>query len=157
MFLLALIGVPVLEVFAFIEVGHAIGWLPALVLLLATSVLGVRLVRVQGRATVERVSLAVSERREPAQTALDGALGFLGSLLLAVPGFVTDVFGALLLLPPTRALTRRWIARRYVSSVMRFAAAGRRFAPGGRGTRSPRPPADVESTAIEIDQDELGR
>jgi UPF0716 protein FxsA len=157
MFLLALIGVPVLEVFALIEVARAIGWLAALVLLLATSVLGMRLVRVQGRATVARVSLAVSEHRQPAQTALDGALGFLGSVLLAVPGFVTDAFGVLLLLPPTRALTRRWISRRYISSVMRFAAASRRFAPGARGPRPPSPPADVESTAVEIDREELGR
>ena len=46
LFLLILIGVPIVEVLAFIEVGHAIGWLAAIVLLLATSVLGVRLVRV---------------------------------------------------------------------------------------------------------------
>lgn len=153
MFLLALIAVPVLEVFAFVEVGHAIGWLPALVLLIGTSLLGARLVRSQGRATIERVSLAVSEHREPARTALDGALGFLGSVLLAVPGFLTDVLGALLLLPPTRALTRRWLSRRYATRVMSFAAATQRFAPGRRATR----PADVESTAVENDLDERGR
>jgi UPF0716 protein FxsA len=153
MFLLALIGVPVLEIFVFIEVGRTIGWLAALVLLLGTSLLGTRLVRIQGRATIERVSLAVSERREPARTALDGALGFLGSVLLAIPGFVTDALGALLLLPPTRALTQRWISRRYAARVMSFAAATQRFAPGRRGTR----PADVESTAVDDDLDELSR
>ena len=50
MFLLLIIGVPVLEVFVFIEVGRAIGWLLAVVLLLASSVLGVWLLRIQGRA-----------------------------------------------------------------------------------------------------------
>src|ERR1700733_16329754 len=102
MFLLVLIGVPVVEVFAFIEVGRAIGWLAAVVLLLATSVLGARIVRVQGRLAIERVTLAVSERRAPGAAAIDGALGFLGAALLVVPGFVTDALGALLLLAPTR-------------------------------------------------------
>src|SRR5256885_11450818 len=113
MFVLVLIGVPVVEVFVFIEVGQAIGWLLAVVLLLGTSVLGVRLLRVQGRSAIERVSQAVSEHRAPAGAAIDGALGFLGAALLAVPGFVTDTLGALLIARPTRALTRRWLSRRY--------------------------------------------
>jgi UPF0716 protein FxsA len=153
MLVLVLIAVPVIEVFAFIEVGHAIGWLLAVVLLLGTSVLGVRLVRVQGRSAIERVSRAVSEHRAPARAAIDGALGFLGGALLAVPGFVTDVLGALLLFPPTRTLTRRWLARRYAGRTMSFVATAGRFASGYRGAR----PADVESTAVEDEADQLGR
>ncbi len=151
--LLLLIGVPVLEVFVFIEVGHAIGWLWAVALLLGTSVLGVQLLRIQGRAAIERVTLAVSERRMPARAAIDGALGFLGGVLLVIPGFVTDFLGALLILPATRALGRRWISRRYVSRVMSFTVSAGRFAPSARGAR----PADVESTAVEEDLDQLGR
>jgi UPF0716 protein FxsA len=84
MFVLVLIGVPFLELFVFIEVGRAIGWLPAVVLLLGTSPLGVRLLRIQGRSAIDRVSLAVSEHRAPARAAVDGALGFLGALLLVI-------------------------------------------------------------------------
>jgi len=153
MFVLFLIGVPVVEVFAFIEVGHSIGWLPAVVLLIATSVLGARVVRVQGRSAIERVSLAVSERRAPGLAAIDGALGFLGGALLVVPGFVTDVFGLLLLFPPTRALTRRRISRHYAGRVMSFVATAGRFTARGGGVR----PADVESTAVDEDLGELGR
>ncbi len=153
MFVLVLIAVPVLEVFAFIEVAHAIGWLPAVALLLGTSVLGLQLLRVQGRSVIERVRLALAERRAPGRAAIDGALGFLGAVLLVVPGFLTDVFGALLVFRPTRALGRTWISRRYADRVMSFAAAAGRFAPGARGAR----PADVESTAVEDDLDQLGR
>jgi UPF0716 protein FxsA len=152
MLLLLLIGVPVVEVFAFIEVGHAVGWLLAVVLLLGSSVLGTRVLRIQGRSAIARVSLAVSERDAPGRAAIDGALGFLGGLLLAVPGFVTDAFGVLLLFPPTRTLTRRALSRHYAGRVMRFASTAGRFAPGRRGA-----PADVESTAIEDDPDQLGR
>jgi len=153
MFVFALIGVPVLEVFVFIEVARAIGWLLALLILLGTSVLGARLLRIQGRSAIERVSLAVSEHRPPARAAIDGALGFLGGVLLVVPGFVTDAFGALLLFAPTRALTRRWISRHYVGRLMSFATTAGRFTSRERGGR----PADVESTAVEEDQDQLGR
>jgi UPF0716 family protein affecting phage T7 exclusion len=95
----------------------------------------------------------VSEHRAPARAAIDGALGFLGGALLAVPGFVTDVLGALLLFPPTRTLTRRWLARRYAGRTMSFVATAGRFASGYRRAR----PADVESTAVEDEADQLGR
>jgi UPF0716 protein FxsA len=152
MFVLFLIAMPVAEVFVFIAVGLAIGWPWALVLLLGTSVLGVQLLRRQGRAAIERVSLAVSERRAPGAAALDGALGFLGSLLLVVPGFLSDALGGLLLLAPTRKLAHRWISRHYAGRVMRFVAATGRF-----GSSARMRPADVESTAIEDDQGWLNR
>ncbi len=153
MFVLVLIGVPILELFVFVEVGRAIGWLLAVVLLLGTSLLGVQLLRIQGRSTIDRVSLAVSERRAPARAAIDGALGFLGALLLVVPGFVTALLGALLLFPLTRTLTRRWISRHYATRVMSFAASAGRFAPPDRVD----PSFDVESTAIDDDLDQIGR
>ena len=144
---------PLVEVFVFIEVGEAIGWLLAVVLLLGTSLLGVHLVRVQGRTAMQRVSRAVSERSAPAGASIDGALGLLGALLLVLPGFVTDVLGVLLLLPPTRAQVRRWLSRHYAGRVVRFVAATGRFAPRDGG----RPEADFESTAIDDDLDQLGR
>lgn len=153
MFVLVLIGVPVLEVFVFIEVGRAIGWLAALLVLLGTSVLGAQLLRIQGRSAIERVSLAVSERRAPAGAAIDGALGLLGGVLLAVPGFVTDLLGAILLFPPTRAFARRRLSRRYAVRAMSFLASTGRFGSGGRQGR----PADVDSTALDDDLDQLGR
>jgi len=153
MFLLVMIGVPILELFVFVEVGHAIGWLLAVVLLFGTSLLGVQVLRIQGRSAIDRVSLAVSEHRAPARVAVDGALGFLGALLLIVPGFVTAVLGALLLFPLTRTLTRRWISRRYAARVMSFAATAGRFAPGNRVAQS----FDFESTAIDDDLDQLSR
>ena len=120
MFAFALILVPLLEVLAFIEVGRSIGWVPALALLLLTSILGGRLLRIQGRSAITRVSRAASERREPGRAAIDGLLGFLGAALLAIPGFVTDVLGAILLLPPSRRLVGRRLSRHYGGRAMRI-------------------------------------
>lgn len=153
MFLPALAGLLILEVLAFVELARAIGLLAAVILLLGISLLGTRLLRVQQRLALERLSLAVSERRASAPAAIDGALGFLGGVLLAIPGFFTDALGALLLFKPTRALARRWISRRYEPRLMRFAASAERFAPGARRS----PPADVESTAVEHEPEQLDR
>jgi UPF0716 protein FxsA len=151
--ILALALLFILEVFVFVEVALAIGWLLASLLLIGTSLLGVPLLRIEGRRALRRLSLAVSERRAAGGAALDGALGFVGCVLLVVPGFVTDAFGALLLLSPTRALVRRWISRRYARVVMSFAGTTARFASRDRTVW----PADVESTAVEGDWRELDR
>jgi UPF0716 protein FxsA len=153
MLVLFLIAWPAIEIFVFVEVGQAIGWLLAVVILLATSVLGAQMLRIQGRWAIERVSRAISTDQAPARAAIDGLLAFLGGVLLVIPGFVTDALGALLLLPPTRALTRRWLSRHYGGRVMRFAATTGRFASRDRGRR----PDDVESTAVEDDRPGLSR
>jgi UPF0716 protein FxsA len=166
MFVLALILVPILELVVFVEVARAIGWLLAILLLLGTSLLGVRLLRVQSQAAIERFSLEVYERRAPARAAIDGALGFVGGLLLVVPGFLTDILGALLVLRPTRTLTRRWISAHYLGWTVGFlATAGRRARNRGgpqaySGTppaSGSTPPADFESTVVEDDPEQLGR
>lgn len=148
-----MIGVPVLEVLVFIEVARTIGWLLAVLLLIGSSVIGARLLPIQGRSAIDRVSLAVSERRAPGRAALDGALGFLGAMLLVVPGFVTDAVGALLLLPATRALARSWLSLHYAGRMMSFVATAGRFASRERA----RAPADFDSTAVDDDLDEIER
>jgi UPF0716 protein FxsA len=153
MFLLLPLVLLALEVFVFIEVGEAIGWLLAVILLVGTSVIGLQLLRIQGRAAIERVSLAVSERRAPARAAVEGALGFLGAVLLVVPGFVTDAVGVLLLFPLTRQLAHGWLSHRFAQHVVRFASTTGRFARGGRRAA----PADVDSTAVDEDLGELPR
>jgi UPF0716 protein FxsA len=151
--LLLPIAVLAVEVLVFIEIGHAIGWPAATLLLLGISLLGVLLLRVQGRAAIERVSQAVSERRMPGRAAIDGALGLLGCVLLIVPGFLTGVLGCLLLLPASRRLVRVLLLRHYAARFVGFLAMAGRFAPQARGA----PPVDVESTVVEDDLDQLGR
>ncbi len=150
MFLILFLLLPVVEVVVFVEVALAIGLVWALLLLLATSVLGARIARRQGRAAITELARAVSERRPPGVAALDGALGSIGGLLLLVPGFLTDALGVLLLLPPARRLTRAWLASRYGARFVTYAAGVSRSARG-----SARPRADVESTAVEEDTGQL--
>ena len=81
----------------------------------------------------------------PAREVVDGALVIFGGALLLTPGFVTDIFGAAFLLPPTRAVIRGLLVRRFAGRLIVAV-------PGGARRRPPRREgADVDSTATEVD------
>src|SRR3954467_14728632 len=150
---LLFVVVPIVELYVIIQVGEAIGVWWTLALLIADSIIGSLLMRSQGRVAWQRFQLALAEGRPPAREVLDGALVIFGGAFLLTPGFVTDILGLVLLLPPTRALVRRAVvARVRPSRVLRPAI---RVA----GQPQPRPRArgayDVEGTAVDVDRDRL--
>jgi UPF0716 protein FxsA len=152
--LVALIAVfiliPLVELYVILKVGDAIGVVWTILILAADSVLGSLLLRSQGRTVWRRFNEALAAGKMPHREVVDGVLVILGGTLLITPGFVTDVVGLVLLVPPTRALVRRLAVRRL----------GRRVAVSVAGV----PPAhpndfDVEGSATEYEQPprQLGR
>jgi UPF0716 protein FxsA len=137
-FLLVLIFivVPIAELYVIIQVGGAIGVIPTLVLLLADALLGSMLLRHQGRAAWVRFNRALAENRLPHKEVFDGVLIIFGGALLITPGFITDIFGLILLLPPTRAIVRG-ISSRIVRRRMAM-GAGATFWTIGRTQAPPR-------------------
>jgi len=128
---------PFAELYVIVQVvGEAIGPVWTILLLAADSVIGAILLRSQGRAVWRRFNKTLSEGGMPHREIQDGVLVIFGGAFLITPGFITDVFGLLLLLPPTRALVRRYGMR----------ALGRRFAVRVGATG---PDYDVEGTATE--------
>jgi UPF0716 protein FxsA len=112
-FLLVLlfILVPIAELYVIIQVGGAIGVGPTIALLILDGFLGAFLLRQQGRAAWVRFNRALAENRIPHKEVLDGVLIIFGGALLLTPGFLTDIVGLTLLIPPTRALVRALMAR----------------------------------------------
>ena len=100
----------VAELFVVIKVAGAIGVLATLLLLILGWPLGAWALREQGRTAWRRLSAAVAAGRSPEREVLNGVLVLIGGLLLILPGFISDVLGALAFLPPTRALLRRRLA-----------------------------------------------
>jgi UPF0716 protein FxsA len=149
--LVLFVVVPILEIYVIIQVGQAIGAWWTIALLIADSIVGSMLMRSQGRAAWKRFQLALAEGRMPAREVVDGVLVIFGGAFLLTPGFCSDVVGALLLLPPTRAVIRRVIVRRFSFRILSdvpspgMPGAGRRR--GGPGA----PDDVVEGTATEID------
>ena len=103
---------PVAEMAAFVAVALAIGWLPAVCLFLATSLLGLLILRRSGRKDFDRFRDAFRRDGIRAIHLESPGLGpMVGGILLVFPGFITDALGALLLVPALRRQLRRLIAR----------------------------------------------
>lgn len=140
--LLLFVVVPLAELYVIIQVGQAIGAVWTIALLLADSILGSVLLRSQGRAAWRRFQTALAAGRPPAREVLDGGLVMFGGALLLSPGFLTDVLGLVLLLPPTRALVRRALVRRMGRGIVRRVAGGRARGPSMD---------DVDGTAVDVE------
>lgn len=125
---IAFIVVPLAELAVIIAVGDLIGLLPTLLLLLLVSAAGAWLSKREGLAAWRRFQLALAEGRVPTVEVADGAMILLAGALLLTPGFLTDVVGILLLLPPTRATARRLTPR---LAVRRMRRRGRRVVVDG--------------------------
>jgi UPF0716 protein FxsA len=111
------IVVGVVEISVIIQVGQWIGFLNTVGLLLLVSLVGAWLVKRQGLGVMTRIREQRSAGRLPATEAFDGALIFVAGVLLVIPGFVTDALGLLLLVPPIRAVVRRFVSRRVLREV----------------------------------------
>lgn len=129
--LLAILLLPLVEIAVFITVGERIGVAATIAAIVATAAGGILLVRIQGFSTLRRAHEAMQRGEAPVGEAIDGALLALAGLLLIIPGFVTDLIGFLLLVPPVR----RFLAARVLArSVVQVRGGGPRG--GGPGVRS---------------------
>jgi UPF0716 protein FxsA len=155
--ILLFIVVPVAELYVIIKVGELIGVWPTLALLLADALLGSWLLKHEGRGAWRRFNEALAARRFPGREVADGVLIVVGGTLLLTPGFLTDIVGVFLLLPPTRAVARRLLKRLTIGRFMVVGMPG-----GGRGafgappTDGGRPPSrdyDFDATAEEVSDD----
>ncbi|HET7418582.1 MAG TPA: FxsA family protein [Solirubrobacterales bacterium] len=150
------IVVPIAELYVIIQVGQLIGVFPTLILLLADAVLGSMLLKHQGRGAWRRFNEALAARRFPGREVVDGALIIVGGTLLLTPGFLSDIVGLFLLIPPTRAIARRVLKR---LTIGRFAIVTTTTGPGGPfakppgGGAGPSRDYDFEGTAEEVPED----
>ncbi|MFD1930365.1 MULTISPECIES: FxsA family protein [Nonomuraea] len=117
---LAFLVVPVLEIWLLIQVGSVIGGWPTVALLIADSLFGAWIVRREGRRAWRSLQEALQAGRMPDRELADGGLILVGGALLLTPGFLTDLFGFLCVLPFTRPLMRRlgsWFFARRVKAM----------------------------------------
>src|SRR5215203_4092854 len=145
------IVVPIAELAILIQIGQLIGVWWTIALLVADAVLGSLLARSQGRTVWRRFNEALRSGRPPAREVMDGALVLFGGALLLTPGFLSDILGLVLLLPPTRAVIRTILVRRFAGRMVASMTA-----PGPGARRSSRAPSDVEGTAVDVEPEGLG-
>ena len=111
------IGVPFAEIYVLLQVGHAIGVVNTLGLLILISVAGAWLAKREGLGVLRRMQRSIDSGRVPGAELVDGFLILLAGALMLSPGFLTDVVAILLLLPPVRAVVRRELRRRVARRI----------------------------------------
>ena len=111
---LAFIALPLIEIAGFAFVGGLIGVLPTLVLVVATTLLGAALLRIQGIGALGRIRQTLEAGGAPGRELVHGLMIALAGLLLVIPGFFTDILGLLLFIPPLREVVWRFLKARVV-------------------------------------------
>ena len=116
--LLLFIFVPIIEIGLFIQVGGFLGLWPTIALVLVTAFVGASLVRSQGIQTLMSVQGRLQQGEMPAQQILEGVMLAVAGVLLLTPGFMTDAFGMLVLLPAPRAIMAKKLMEKMVVKNM---------------------------------------
>ncbi len=118
---LAFLVIPLVEIYVLIQVGQVIGAWWTILLLILDSLFGAWLIKHEGRRAWLALNSSFESGRMPTKELADGALILIGGTLMLTPGFVTDGFGILLILPFTRPFFRgvlnRFISRRVTTVV----------------------------------------
>ena len=109
----ALLLIPLADAFLLVAIGTEIGLVPTVLLVVLTGLIGMLLVRAEGRHTLARIQQKLARGEPPTDELLDGAMLIAAGAFLLTPGVVTDALGFLLALPPTRYPIRA-LLKRYV-------------------------------------------
>lgn len=107
-----LVLLPLIEIAVFIWVGEILGVLPTILLTILTAMAGTIMLRHQGLSLLTRMQQELDGGRAPGNEVMQGAMIVLASILLLIPGFVTDVIGLLLFVPPVREALAQFIIAR---------------------------------------------
>ncbi|WP_028004074.1 FxsA family protein [Sinorhizobium meliloti] len=170
---LVILGLPLAEIAGFVAVGREIGVAMTLLLVFASAVAGIMLLRIQGFGVLRRVQEAARTGNDPGLDVLGGVLIFIAAILLIVPGFISDLVGLLIFLPPVRRAIAAFLRRRMtiLSSATGFYRSSRRQSPGPQssGPQSSGPQSAGPQSAgtpreerrgpltIDLDEDEFSR
>lgn len=158
---LLFIVLPLIELAVIIQVGSLIGVLPTFAIMVLSALIGSWLCKREGLGVLRRINASLDAGRVPTTELADGALIVLAGCMMITPGFVTDLAGILLLLPPVRAMVRKVVVARSRRRIDRAVAGagpagftfirmgdvggfgGQPFDPFGGGGRPRRSDGDV--------------
>lgn len=110
---LGFVLIPLIDLYILVQIGSKIGTLNAIALCLLTAFVGAALAKSQGVATMQKVQENLNRGLMPAEDILDAVLIFLAGLVLLTPGFMTDIFGLLILFPVTRGYFKRMLRAQF--------------------------------------------
>jgi UPF0716 protein FxsA len=128
------IGIPLVEILVFIEVGSEIGALNTVLITVVTALIGMALLRVQGLGVLMRAQQAIERKEAPVNEIFEGVFLAIAGLFLLIPGFVTDAIGFLLFLPPLRRALASYMAKHSKFAAQASYRQGGQRSSGGGGS-----------------------
>ena len=111
--LIAVILVPIIEIYLFIKIGSQIGALTTITLIFVTAILGIIYARYEGLNTLKSAFMQLVKNEIPAYEIISGAVITFAALLLIVPGFATDIIGFLLIFPFSRKFILKILSSKF--------------------------------------------
>ena len=111
--LLAIILVPVVEIYLLIKIGSQIGAMSTILLIFTTAVIGIYYAKYEGLNTLKSGFTQLSKNETPAYEVISGAAIAFAALLLIIPGFATDIIGFLLIFPLSRKLVFKKLFKKF--------------------------------------------
>ena len=111
--LLGIILIPIIEIYLLIKIGSQIGAISTILLIFITAIVGVYYAKYEGLNTLKSGFLQLSKNESPTYEVLSGALIAFAAVLLIIPGFLTDIFGFLLIFPITRKIIFGKLTKKY--------------------------------------------
>ena len=108
-----IIGVPIIEIYLFIEIRSKIGAVLTILLILSTAFIGIIYVRYEGFNTLRSAMGQLIKNEIPLFEIVSGAALVIGAFLLLLPGFLTDAIGLLLIFPITRKMIFKKVSSKY--------------------------------------------
>ncbi len=111
--LLAIILIPIIEIYLLIKIGSQIGAITTILLIFTTAIVGIYYAKYEGLNTIKSAFIQLNKNEAPAFEILSGAFIAFAAVLLIVPGFITDIIGFLLIFPPSRKLIFKNISKKY--------------------------------------------
>lgn len=115
--LIALIAVPVIEMFILVQLAQQINWFNTILIAVGTGVVGGFLAKQQGKEIIDKIKNELSLGRMPGETLLNGLSVLIGGVLLLTPGILTDITGFLLIIPLSRIFFMKLIKGKFDSII----------------------------------------
>ena len=124
--LLAIILIPIVEIYLFIKIGSEIGAITTILLIFITAIVGVYYAKYEGLNTLRSGFIQLSKNQTPAYEVISGAAIAIAAVLLIIPGFATDIFGFLLIFP----LSRKFIFSKFQNKINKKESSKKDFIEG---------------------------
>ena len=109
--------VPMIELYFLIRVGHSIGAMNTVIIVIVTGVLGAVFAKMEGLRVLSRMQQSIESGAMPASELFDGVLILVGGILLITPGILTDIIGFIFIMPFTRHFLKKWIRQKIQETI----------------------------------------